>query len=93
MAGPSDEFGRRRAHAGQLFLPRKLSAGFFYGETTLRREVAGLVFAESVYRENVIRHEHENAFFNLVIAALTQPGPGRGPRAVTLAPHPCGGCT
>jgi AraC family transcriptional regulator len=76
-------------------MPKKLPAGFFYGETTLRREVAGLVFAESVYREElrIPKHEHANAFLNLVLEGTYTEVCGtrtrvRGPS--TLALHPCG---
>ena len=74
---------------------KTLSAGSFYGKTTLRREVAGLVFAESVYREelNIPRHEHAHAFLNLVLEGSYTEVCGthastRGPS--TLALHPCG---
>jgi AraC family transcriptional regulator len=74
---------------------RKLPAGSFYGETTLRREVAGLVFTESVYREELCipKHEHANAFLNLVLEGTYTEvcGPRtrtRGPS--TLALHPSG---
>jgi AraC family transcriptional regulator len=63
--------------------------------TSLRREVAGLVFVESVYREalRIPKHEHANAFFNLVLeGTYTEECGGRartrGP--ATLAVHPCG---
>src|SRR5262245_8996648 len=76
-------------------MSRKLPAGFFYGETTRRREVAGLVFAESVYREElrIPKHEHANAFLNLVLEGTYTEVCGtrthvRGPS--TLALHPCG---
>src|SRR5262249_49940231 len=72
---------------------RKLPAGFFFGKTTLRREVAGLVFAESAYPEGlrIPKHEHANAFFNLVLeGTYTEVCDGRtrtrGPS--TLALHP-----
>ena len=91
----SDEFGRSGAHAETTTMPRKLPAGFFYSETGRRREVAGLVFAESVYREGqrIPKHEHANAFLNLVIEGTYTEvcGPRtrvRGPS--TLALHPCG---
>jgi hypothetical protein len=50
-------------------MTRKLPAGSFYGKTTVRREVASLVFAESVYCDElrIPKHEHANAFFNLVL--------------------------
>ncbi len=74
---------------------RKLPAGFFFGKTTLRREVAGLVFAESVYLEElrIPKHEHANAFFNLVLEGTYTEACGsrtrtRGPS--TLALHPSG---
>ena len=74
---------------------RKLPAGSFYGKTTLRREVAGLVFAESVYREElrIPKHEHAHAFFNLVLEGTYTEVCGnrtrvRGPS--TLALHPSG---
>jgi AraC family transcriptional regulator len=73
----------------------KLHPGTFYGTTTLRREVAGLVFVESVYREElrIPKHEHANAFFNLVLEGTYTEDCGgrartRGP--ATLAVHPCG---
>jgi AraC family transcriptional regulator len=72
---------------------RKLPPGSFYGKTTLRREVAGLVFAESVYGEEpyIPKHEHANAFFNLVLEGIYTEVCGsrtqtRGPS--TLALHP-----
>jgi AraC family transcriptional regulator len=74
---------------------RKLPAGSFYGKTTLRREVSGLVFAESVYREElrIPKHEHANAFLNLVLEGTYTEVCGsrtrtRGPS--TLALHPSG---
>jgi AraC family transcriptional regulator len=74
---------------------RTLPAGVFYGRTTLRREIAGLVFAESTYREElrIPRHEHANAFFNLVLEGTYTEVCGtrtriRGPS--TLALHPGG---
>jgi AraC family transcriptional regulator len=73
----------------------KLPPGSFYGTTTLRREVAGLVFAESVYRNElrIPKHEHANAFLNLVLEGTYTEVCGsktqtRGP--ATLALHPCG---
>ena len=74
---------------------KTLEPGTFYGMTTRRREVAGLVFVESVYREElrIPKHEHANAFFNLVLeGTYTEVCGGRsrtrGP--ATLAVHPCG---
>src|SRR5262245_60826622 len=74
---------------------RKLQAGVFYGKTTLRREVGGLVFVESIYREElrIPRHEHANPFFNLVLEGTYTEVCGsrtetRGPS--TLALHPSG---
>jgi AraC family transcriptional regulator len=73
----------------------KRPAGSFYGKTTLRREVAGLVFAESVYGKElrIPKHEHANAFFNLVLEGTYTEVCGsrtrtRGPS--TLALHPSG---
>lgn len=72
---------------------RKLPSGAFYGKTALRREAAGMVFVESFYREElrIPRHEHANAFFNLVLkGSYTEVSGGRtstrGPS--TLAFHP-----
>jgi AraC family transcriptional regulator len=72
-----------------------LPAGVFYGQTTLRREVAGVVFAESIYREEprIPKHQHANAFFNLVLEGTYTEVCGtrtrtRGPS--TLALHPSG---
>jgi AraC family transcriptional regulator len=74
---------------------RKLPAGSFYGNTIRRHEVAGLVFAESVYREElrIPKHEHAHAFFNLVLEGTYTEVCGirtrtRGPS--TLALHPSG---
>jgi AraC family transcriptional regulator len=74
---------------------RKLAAGSFYGKTILHREVAGLTFAESVYRNELCipKHEHANAFFNLVLEGTYTEVCGtrtqtRGPS--TLAIHPSG---
>jgi AraC family transcriptional regulator len=74
---------------------KRLHPGTFCGTTTLRREVAGLVFVESVYREElrIPKHEHANAFFNLVLEGTYTEDCGgrsrtRGP--ATLAVHPCG---
>src|SRR5262245_15347907 len=74
---------------------RKLPAGSFYGKTTLRREVAGMVFAECVYLEElqIPKHEHANAFLNLVLEGTYTEVCGtrtrtRGPS--TLALHPSG---
>lgn len=74
---------------------KTLAAGTFYGTTTVRRELAGLVFAESVYRDRlrIPRHEHANAFVNLVVEGTYTETCGvrsrtRGPS--TLAIHPCG---
>src|SRR5262245_50718736 len=71
---------------------KRLHPGTFYGTTTLRREVAGLVFVESVYREElrIPKHEHANAFFNLVLEGTYSEVCGgrtrtRGP--ATLALH------
>jgi AraC family transcriptional regulator len=57
--------------------------------------VGGLVFTESLYREElrIPKHEHANAFFNLVVeGTYTEVCGGRsrtrGP--ATLALHPCG---
>src|SRR5215475_14513 len=74
---------------------KKLPAGSFYGKTALCREVAGLVLAESVYCEElrIPKHEHANAFFNLVLEGTYTEVCGsrartRGPS--TLAFHPSG---
>jgi AraC family transcriptional regulator len=74
---------------------KKLPVGSFYGTTALRREVAGLVFVESVYREErrIPKHEHTRAFFNLVLEGAYTEICGtrtrtRGPS--TLALHPAG---
>jgi hypothetical protein len=47
----------------------RLPSGFFYGTTTLRRDIGGLTFSESVYRDelHIPEHEHANAFLNLVL--------------------------
>src|SRR5262249_1179040 len=73
----------------------KLLTGSFYGKSTLRREVGGLVFTESAYREElrIPKHEHANAYFNLVLeGTYTEVCGGRartlGPSALAL--HPCG---
>jgi AraC family transcriptional regulator len=73
----------------------KLPTGSFFGKTTLRREVAGLTFAESVYITELCipKHEHANAFFNLVLEGTYTEVCGtrtrtRGPS--TLALHPSG---
>jgi AraC-like DNA-binding protein len=74
---------------------KKPLVGSFYGSTALRREVAGLVFVESVYREErrIPKHEHARAFFNLVLEGAYTEVCGtrtrtRGPW--TLALHPPG---
>jgi hypothetical protein len=74
---------------------KKLRTGSFYGTTALRREVAGLVFVDSVYREerHIPKHEHTRAFFNLVLEGAYTEVCGattrtRGPS--TLALHPPG---
>jgi AraC family transcriptional regulator len=74
---------------------RKSPAGSFYGTTNFRREVAGLVFAESAYRQElrIPKHEHANAFLNLVLKGTYTEVAGartrtRGPS--TLALHPAG---
>jgi AraC family transcriptional regulator len=74
---------------------KKLPAGSFYGTTALRREVDGLVFVESVYREErcIPKHAHAHAFFNLVLEGAYTEVCGaktrtRGPS--TLALHPAG---
>ena len=48
---------------------RKQPAGSFYGRTTLRREVAGFVVAESVFSEELCipKHQHANAFLDFVL--------------------------
>src|SRR5262245_61149158 len=83
------------AYPGMTTMLRKLPAGSFYGKAALRREVAGLVFAESVYRQElrIPKHEHANAFLNLVLeGTYTEVSGGRtrtrGPS--TLALHPAG---
>ena len=74
---------------------RKTPTGSFYGKTALRREVDGLVFVESVYCEepHIPKHEHANAFLNLVLEGTYTEDCGsrirtRGPS--TLALHPAG---
>jgi AraC family transcriptional regulator len=74
---------------------RSLPSGPFYGDATFRREVGGVVFVESVYchERHIPKHEHANAFFNLVLeGTYTESCHGvirtRGP--LTLALHPSG---
>jgi AraC family transcriptional regulator len=76
-------------------MTRKLPPGSFYGKTTLRREVAGFVFAESVYDEDlhIPTHGHANAFINLVLEGTYTEICGRRTRTrgpSTLALHPSG---
>jgi AraC family transcriptional regulator len=73
----------------------KLPSGFFYGTTTLRRDIGGLTFSESVYRDelHIPEHEHANAFFNLVLEGTyteicRNQVRTRGPWTVAL--HPSG---
>lgn len=74
---------------------RKLPSGVFFGVTARRRDLGGLVFAESVYENvsHIPKHEHANAFLNLVLdGAYSEDVSGntrtRGPN--TLALHPRG---
>jgi AraC family transcriptional regulator len=76
-------------------MPTKLPSGFFYGITTLRRDIGGLTFTESVYRDelHIPEHEHANAFFNLVLEGTyteicRNQVRTRGPWTVAL--HPSG---
>jgi AraC family transcriptional regulator len=76
-------------------MPLSLPPGSFYGKATLRREIGGLMFVESVYRHerHIPKHEHANAFFNLVLeGTYTEVCQGvprtRGP--LMLALHPSG---
>jgi AraC family transcriptional regulator len=78
-----------------MAMVKKLLPGTFCGMTNLRRELAGFVFVESVYREelSIPKHEHVNAFFNFVLeGTYTEVCGGRtrsrGP--ATLALHPPG---
>jgi AraC family transcriptional regulator len=73
----------------------RLPSGSFYGTTTLRRDIGGLTFSESVYRDDlhIPEHEHANAFFNLVLEGTyteicRHQARTRGPSTVAL--HPSG---
>src|SRR5262245_10739999 len=73
----------------------KLSVGRYFGHIQDSREVAGLIFSESVYPPEcaIPPHRHENAFFYLVVVGCCEEVSGRkndsgGPQ--TLVFHPPG---
>jgi AraC family transcriptional regulator len=73
----------------------RLPTGVFYGQTQRRCEVAGLTFAESVYRTelHIPRHEHVNAFFYLILQGCQTEvfnGRSRTNGSGLLAFHPAG---
>src|SRR4029434_8540443 len=73
----------------------RLPPGSFFGTTTIRRDIGGMTFAESVYRNpmHIPKHEDANAFFNLVLEGTYTEVCHKVPRTrgpFTLVLHPAG---
>jgi AraC family transcriptional regulator len=70
-------------------------AGSFYGDTSYRRVVDGVILAESVYRrdQRIPTHEHAHPFLNLVLEGAYTETCGKRARTrgpFSLALHPSG---